>query len=196
MGSLLYVLFCFFLRSGEVTVSSMREYDQEAHLSEGDVMVDSGEYDQEAHLSEGDVMVDSGEYDQEAHLSEGDVMVDSVSKPTAVQVRIKESKTDPFRKGVMVYLGFTEDELCPVAAVTAYLAVRGRDPGPFFRLKGGAPLSREVLVRKVREALQSSGVQVGRYSGHSFRIGAATTAAAVGTCHFPDFFCSMFSAFI
>ena len=34
---------CFFgfLRSGEVTVSSMREYDQEAHLSEGDVMVDS-----------------------------------------------------------------------------------------------------------------------------------------------------------
>lgn len=137
---------CFFgfLRSGEVTVSSMREYDQEAHLSEGDVMVDS------------------------------------VSKPTVVQVRIKESKTDPFRKGVMVYLGFTEDELCPVAAVTAYLAVRGRDPGPFFRLKGGAPLSREVLVRKVREALQSSGVQVGRYSGHSFRIGAATTAAAVG----------------
>ena len=60
-----------------------------------------------------------------------------------------------------VYLGFTEDELCPVAAVTAYLAVRGRDPGPFFRLKGGAPLSREVLVRKAREALQSSGVQVG-----------------------------------
>ena len=59
---------CFFgfLRSGEVTVSSMREYDQEAHLSEGDVMVDS------------------------------------VSKPTVVQVRIK---TDPFRKGVMVYLG-------------------------------------------------------------------------------------------
>ena len=40
-------------------------------------------------------------------------MVDSVSKPTVVQVRIKESKTDPFRKGMMVYLGFTEDELCP-----------------------------------------------------------------------------------
>ena len=64
--------------------------------------------------------------------------------------------------------------------MTAYLAVRGRDPGPFFRLKRGAPLSREVLVRKVREALQSSGVQVGRYSGHSFRIGEETTAAAVG----------------
>ena len=79
------------------------------------------------------------EYDQEAHLSEGVswVMVDSVSKPTVVQVRIKESMTDPFRKGVMVYLGFTDNELCPIAAVTAYLAVRGREPGPFFRLKGG-----------------------------------------------------------
>ena len=35
-------------------------------------------------------------------------------------------------------------------------------------------------MRKVREALLSSGVQVSKYSGHSFRIGAATTAAAVG----------------
>ena len=34
---------CFFgfLRSGEITVSSMKEYDPEAHLSEGDVSVDS-----------------------------------------------------------------------------------------------------------------------------------------------------------
>ena len=62
--------------------------------------------------------------------------------------------TDPFRKGVMVYLGRTGGELCPVAAVSAYLAVRGRVPGPFFVFKGGEPLSREIFVRRVRAALR------------------------------------------
>jgi len=32
----------------------------------------------------------------------------------------------------------------------------------------------------VREALQKAGVDQSRYCGHSFRIGAATTAAAKG----------------
>ena len=49
-----------------------------------------------------------------------------------VQVRIKQSKTDLFRKGVLVYVGRTGGELCPVAAMTAHLAIRGRAPGPFF----------------------------------------------------------------
>ena len=39
--------------------------------------------------------------------------------PTLVQVRIKASKTDPFRKGVVVYLGRTDNDLCPVGAVAA-----------------------------------------------------------------------------
>ena len=32
----------------------------------------------------------------------------------------------------------------------------------------------------VRQALESAGVQAANYAGHSFRIGAATTAAACG----------------
>ena len=52
--------------------------------------------------------------------------LDNVSAPTLVQVQIKASKTDPFRKGVVVYLGRTDNDLCPVGAVAAYLAVRGK----------------------------------------------------------------------
>ena len=66
------------------------------------------------------------------------------------------------------------------AAVTKYLALRGRRSGLFFRFLAGMPLSRESLVQKVREALVPSGVDVAAHSGHSFRIGAASTAAAVG----------------
>ena len=41
-------------------------------------------------------------------------------------------------------------------------------------------MSRDTLVKKVREALGSSSMEVERYSAHSFRIGAATTAATAG----------------
>ena len=107
------------------------------------------------------------EYDLEAHLSEGDVSVDSIVDTTVVQVGIKPSKTDPFRKGVMVYLERTGKTLCPLAAVTAYLAVRGGRSRPLFLAGSRHALSREMLVKRVREALQSFGVEIGRYSGHS-----------------------------
>ena len=93
---------------------------------------------------------------------------------------LRGSKTDPFRKGVSVFLGRTDMDLCPVGAITAYLAVRGRAPGLFFVFKSGVPPSREVLVRKLRQALAPSALDVSLYSGHSFRIGAAATAASVG----------------
>jgi len=60
------------------------------------------------------------------------------------------------------------------------LAVRGRSAGPFFELSSGLPLSREVLVSLLTAALRPSGLEVEKYSDHSLRVGAATTAAAVG----------------
>ena len=44
----------------------------------------------------------------------------------------------------------------------------------------GWPLSRDLLVRRVRCALNAAGIDQSRYSGHSFWIGAATSAAAAG----------------
>ena len=120
------------------------------------------------------------EYDPEGHLSVGDVALDSHQDPSVVRVHIKQSKTDPFRRGVFIYLGKTENDLCPVAALSAFLVVRGSEAGPFFRFSSGRPLSREVFVRKVCEALGPWGIDEKKYSGHSFRIGAATTAAAAG----------------
>lgn len=79
-----------------------------------------------------------------------------------------------------MFLGKSGKDLCPVAAISAYLAVRGRGPGPFFRFQSGAPLSRELLVKHLRAALKTKGFDESKYAGHSFRIGAATTAAAVG----------------
>ena len=133
-------------------------------------------------LWSGEVTVPSlKEYDPEGHLSEGDVSLDSQSDPSVVRVHIKASKMDPFRKGVYIYLGKTGNELCPVAALTAYLAVRGRLLGPFFRFVSGKPLSHELFVKHIWAALHPyDNINVNDYSGHSFRIGAASAASATG----------------
>ena len=55
------------------------------------------------------------DYDSSTHLSYGDIMFDSKASPTFVQVNIKASKTDPFRKGVAICMGGTNNDLCPLA---------------------------------------------------------------------------------
>ena len=53
-------------------------------------------------------------------------------------------------------------------------------PGPLFVFEDGRFLTRQHFVDAVREALGKAGVDQTKYCGHSFRIGAATTAAARG----------------
>ena len=113
-------------------------------------------------------------------LSIQDVAVDSHSHTTILAIRLWHSKTDAFGVGVTLYVGCTGDTLCPVSAMLAYLAVRPKTPGPLFIYKDGTPLSRTCLIRELRLALESAGIQSAQFSGHSFRIGAATTAAQVG----------------
>ncbi len=60
------------------------------------------------------------------------------------------------------------------------MAVRGSFQGPFFCLPDRRPLTRDILVVHLRGALQAAGLDPGKFAGHSFRIGAATTAAARG----------------
>ena len=123
------------------------------------------------------------EYDETVHLSYGNVRVDSTVNPQHLEVEIKASKTDPFRKGVTVYLGRTDRDLCLLSAILAYMVQRGSDKGPFFWFTRSRFLTWERLVTAMRGALQQAGVDAQRYAGHSFRIGAATTAAR---CRLPD----------
>ena len=123
---------------------------------------------------------DAGAYDKSVHLSFDDIAIDETSSPSFVRVRIKQSKTDPFRRGVNLFLGRTHTDLCPVAALLSYLVVRGAGSGPLFKFADGRPLTMSRFVAQVRDALGAAGTNEGSYCGHSFRIGAATTAAARG----------------
>ena len=57
---------------------------------------------------------------------------------------------------------------------------RGNAPGPLFHFQDGAPLTQQRFVVELRKALQMIGEDPQQFGGHSFRAGAATTAAQQG----------------
>ena len=132
-------------------------------------------------LRAGEMTVPSDtEFDPGVHLCVGDIAIDDPAQPSILRVTIKQSKTDPFRKGVNLFVGRTSSSLCPVAAVLDYLSVRGMKPGPLFHYQDGRLLTRLRFANAVRDSLSRADVDQSRYCTHSFRIGATTTAVAKG----------------
>ena len=96
----------------------------------------------------------SAAYDS-SMLSWGDIQVDSHDYPSYLRIVLRHSKTD----------------LCQ-------FSLTGQVPCSMYQ--DGHPLSRVDLVAAVCQALTADGHDVSRFNGHSFWIGAATTAAQVG----------------
>ena len=119
-------------------------------------------------------------FDQARHLAWEDVRVDDRAKPSMLCIHLKVSKCDQFGKGVDVFVGRTGRKLCPVASCLAYMACRGPTTGPFFRFQDGTPLTKGLFISKVRDLLSQASLDPSLYAGHSFRIGAATSAALAG----------------
>ena len=115
-----------------------------------------------------------GTYDPGTHLSLDDISLNNRDKLCLIAVFIKQSKTDPFRKGVTLYLGATNHPVCPVTGVLPYLALRDNHPGPLFLTKEGQGLIRQSFSTLLDVVLADLQLQPRDYNTHSFRIGAAT----------------------
>lgn len=74
---------------------------------------------------------------------------------------------------------------CPYQALKSYSEMRGHVRGmtssqdPLFLTPHHDPLSRNTFIRYLKEVLKILGLDSTEFSGHSFRIGAATSAAKV-----------------
>ena len=113
------------------------------------------------------------------HLSLKDISVDKQPVPDNFFVNLKFSKTDQFGKGASIVLARTDTNVCPVRALMSYLHVRGPTPGPLFLLSDGTPLTKSKLNTHLQHVLKQCGWS-GIFTLHSFRVGAATTAASLG----------------
>ncbi|XP_062604850.1 uncharacterized protein LOC134266650 [Saccostrea cucullata] len=73
----------------------------------------------------------------------------------------------------------SEEQFCPVQAIQLFLKVRGQSPGPLFAYPNGDGLLRQHFTNYLQMSLKWAGLNTSHYKGHSFRIGAATCAAAM-----------------
>ena len=134
-----------------------------------------------AFMRSGELALPNGAtFDPARHITPQDVAVDNPLSPTALRLHLKQSKTDVARDGVDIFIGRSYTPLCPVVALLQYLMRRGWDDGPLFRRRDGSPLTRRAFVALVKQVLSEAGVDATHFSGYSFRIGAATSAAANG----------------
>lgn len=100
-----------------------------------------------------------------------------------MQLLLRTSKTDPFGQGVTVNIGNTDNTFpCPVGAMKCYLLLFGGEMEPSAPLlqRNGQQVTRAWFTTQLKSRVNALGIDARRYSGHSLRIGAATTAGAAG----------------
>lgn len=81
--------------------------------------------------------------------------------------------------GLPKYITFSHRD-CGKSAIEAtlgYLGPRSSEQGPFFLTKSRTPVMRSCFDKTLHRCLSICGLDSKRYKGHSFRIGAATSAA-------------------
>ena len=71
----------------------------------------------------GELTCDS-HFNSERRLTLSDLVFMPKSSPKYMLVRLKVSKTDPFRKGQTIVIGRANSNLCPISAMVAYLESR------------------------------------------------------------------------
>ena len=123
--------------------------------------------------------VPSSGFIPDTHLTPSDVLIDKMPFPDSLMINIKKSKTDQFKRGFIIVLGKTNSQICPVAAILTNLHLRGQKNGPMFIFKDGSLLTRDKFSRLVNQTFKNAGWQ-GNFTSHSFRVGAASTAAVLG----------------
>lgn len=125
----------------------------------------------------------NGQFHRNVHLTRGDIaFFPKIISPQHMKVRIKRSKTDPFRQTSTITIASSQSNVCAVAAIRDFLLQTpdSSPQSPLFQFKDGTPLSRRTLASNLHTLIDFCGLQSHNYNTHSFRIGAATTAVAAG----------------
>ena len=99
---------------------------------------------------------------------------------SAIKLTLRNYKHSDTSNPVDIFI-YQEKPVCPVSLLLEFLCLRGQSPGPLFCWPADcSPISRSCFVAALTEDLQFCNLNVAQYKTHSFRIGAASWAAAKG----------------
>lgn len=94
-------------------------------------------------------------------------------------ISLPASKTDPFRRGVVLTVAAAKDEACAVTSIeNIFKKYSAPSNVSLFHQSEGA-FTRDFVTSNLRAAMRQLGFE-GNYSGHSFRRGPATSAKKAG----------------
>ena len=116
----------------------------------------------------------ASQFNPPVHLCTTDV---SFTSTGCLTLHLKASKTDPYRQGCSLLIA----PVCAVRALRKNLAVRlTSGTSPLHVFQSGSYLTGAKVTTILRTLLQRPGIPSELYASHSFRIGAATSAAEAG----------------
>ena len=143
----------------------------------------------------GEFTCDNQAFNPKRNLTLSDVSFQSIKEAgssfSVCIINLKYSKIDQGGSGtdIKLFANPACPSLCPVRWMRKYLAARrylGTDPAsPLFLLPDMNSLCRQTFISYMRQILRAANYQdADLYSGHSFRSGSATSAAAT---NMPDY---------
>ncbi|KAG8456577.1 hypothetical protein GDO86_002382 [Hymenochirus boettgeri] len=113
--------------------------------------------------------------------SHSGMQIEDVStKDNVIMFLLKKSKTDMSGKGKWVIIKRNGLEQCPWAIISEYAKLRGDRIGPWLKHQDDTPLTRFQFNALLKKACNKAGLNPKCIGTHSFRIGAATSAAVKG----------------
>lgn len=100
-------------------------------------------------------------------------------QPTFVMISFRSFKFSGGRCP-SIFIPSIQSPWCPVQALRSYVQGRGSAPGCLFLESDGSPCSIAQFRKDLARVVKSAGLASWGITPHSFRVGAATSAAAIG----------------
>ena len=98
----------------------------------------------------------------------------------SMRVIITSYKHSDLQPKTISIVKHSNNYLCPVSSLQQYLSYASHIKGPLFQFACGSPVTYSYFSSSLKLLLEHIGLSPQLYKGHSFRIGAATSAASRG----------------
>jgi hypothetical protein len=128
-------------------------------------------------------VMDGKGFDENSNLGFNDLVMNVKEKNLCIF--LKKSKSDVNSQGTSIFIGCSGTRVCAYCRMLDYLLYRSSvclktENAPLFVNVLGDPLRKNYFVSTTRMALSLAGYNPMKFSGHSYRAGAATTAGDRG----------------